>query len=320
MFYERWLRPVHADRVRMLSPGGRALVVRSRRHTPMRPKPAGAASDVRREIAAIGRYPRKRLGQHFLADPQTAQRIVRLAAPDAERVVEIGPGLGALSELLVQSAEETWLIEVDAALAERLRAKFAHLARVHVVEADVLAVDFTSLLGSGAPAVLVGNLPYNIGTAVLTAALAQARCFSRMVLTLQREVVERLVAPPGSKTYGALSVLTQFAAQVRPALRIAPGAFVPRPKVESEVVIVEPYGRPPVAVSNPKLFRRLVRTVFTQRRKQLVNSLRPLCSDPTEPLGRAGIDPVRRPETLTLSEFATLSNALAEQDTGARSC
>jgi len=124
-------------------------------------------------------------------------------------------------------------------------------------------------------------------------------------------VVERLVAPPGGKTYGALSVLTQLAAQVRPAFRVASGAFVPCPKVESEVVIVEPYGTPPVAVTDPTLFRRLVRTVFTQRRKQLVNSLRSLCRDPTATLRRAGIEPMRRPETLSLSEFAALSNVLS---------
>jgi 16S rRNA (adenine1518-N6/adenine1519-N6)-dimethyltransferase len=282
-----------------------------RGHTSLESAPPRPGSVVRRELAAIGRRPRKRLGQHFLVDPQVARRIVQLAAPQAERVVEIGPGLGALSELFVQSAGEIWLIEVDADLAQRLRATFAHLSRVHVVEADVLTVDFTTLLGPGAPAVLVGNLPYNIATAVLAAALAQARCFSRMVLMLQREVVERLVAPPGGKTYGALSVLTQFAAQVHPAFVVGPGAFVPRPKVDSEVVIVEPYATPPVAVTDPKLFRRLVKTVFTQRRKQLLNSLRPVCRDPREPLQRAGIEPKRRPETLSLSEFAALSNALS---------
>ena len=158
----------------MLSPGGRALVVRSRGHTPVGPKPPRPGSGVRRALAAIGRYPRKRLGQHFLADPRIAQRIVQLAAPHAERVVEIGPGLGALSELLVQSASETWLIEVDAALAQRLRSTFAHLPRVHVVEADVLAVDFAALMGPGAPAVLVANLPYNIATPVLQRRWRQA--------------------------------------------------------------------------------------------------------------------------------------------------
>jgi 16S rRNA (adenine1518-N6/adenine1519-N6)-dimethyltransferase len=288
-----------------------------RERTSVEPKQPRLGPNVRRELAAIGRHPRKRLGQHFLADSQIAQRIVALATPRAERVVEIGPGLGALSDLIVQSAEETWLIEVDTDLAERLRSKFAHLPRVHVVEANALALNFATLLGPGATAVLVANLPYNIATAILAAALAQARCFSRMVLMLQREVVDRLVAPPGSKTYGALSVLTQFAAQVRPAFRVAPGAFVPRPKVESEVVIVEPYDTPPVEVTDVKLLRHLVRAVFTQRRKQLVNSLRSLCSDPTDTLTRAGVDPKRRPETLSLSEFAALSNALAEHHAGA---
>ena len=174
--------------------------MRGRRHTSVGPKPPRPGSGVRRDLAAIGRYPRKRLGQHFLADPQIAERIVQLAAPHAERVVEIGPGLGALSELLVQSGEEIWLIEVDADLAQRLRSKFADLRHVHVVEADVLAVDFTTLLGAGAPAVLIANLPYNIATAVLAAALAQARCFSLMVLMIKREVVDRFFSPPGSKT------------------------------------------------------------------------------------------------------------------------
>ncbi len=288
-------------------------MVRSREQTP---KHGQAASGVRRELAAMGRRPRKRLGQHFLADPQMARRIVELAAPAAsEAAVEIGPGLGALTELLVERAAETWLIEVDADLVQRLRATYAQRPLVHVVEGDVLKVDFARLLGAHAPAVLVANLPYNIATAVLATALAQARCFSRMVLMLQREVVERLVAAPGSKTYGALSVLTQFAARVRPALRVAPGAFVPRPKVESEVVIVEPYATPPVAVRDPALFRRVVKVVFTQRRKQLANSLRPLCRAPAEPLRRAGIDPMRRPETLSLSEFAALSDALEAHNT-----
>lgn len=274
----------------------------------------GGASGVRGTLAAMGRHPRKRLGQHFLADPHVARRIVELAGlRTCDRVVEIGPGLGALTQLLVERAAETWLIEVDADLVQRLRATYAQRPQVHVVEADVLKVDFARLLGGAAPAVLVANLPYNIATAVLASALAQARCFSRMVLMLQLEVVERLVAAPGSKIYGALSVLTQFAARVHPALRVPPAAFVPRPKVESEVVIVEPYATPPVTVRDAALFRRVVKVVFTQRRKQLVNSLRPLCRAPAEPLHRAGIDPMRRPETLSLAEFAALSDAVGGQ-------
>jgi 16S rRNA (adenine1518-N6/adenine1519-N6)-dimethyltransferase len=262
-------------------------------------------------LASIGRRPRKRLGQHFLADPAIAQRVVDLAQlSGTEHVIEIGPGLGALSDILVRRAGALWLIEVDAELADRLAARYADQPHVHVVRADVLTVDFAHLLGTAAPAVVVANLPYNIATAVLAALLAQQRRFHRLVLMMQREVVGRLRAQPGSKDYGALSVFTQFAARVRPGLRVGPGAFVPRPKVESEVIIVEPRQAAPVEVKDPAMLTQVVRAVFSQRRKQLGNSLRPLCADAAAVLRRAGIDPTRRPETLTLAEFAALSNAL----------
>ena len=273
---------------------------------------------VRRELARIGRRPRKRLCQHFLADARIAERIVALAQLHGEeRVVEIGPGLGALSKQLAAQARELWLIEVDAELARRLTAEYGGQAHVHVVTADVLTIDFAELLGSGEPAVVVANLPYNIATAVLAALLAQPQRFRRMVLMLQREVVERLRAAPGSKQYGVLSVLTQYAARLQTAMRVGPEAFVPRPRVESEVIVVEPRAQPAVAVRDPALFRRVVRTVFTQRRKQLVNSLRPLCRDAAHVLRRVQIDPTRRPETLTLEEFAALSDALYTQTTDA---
>jgi 16S rRNA (adenine1518-N6/adenine1519-N6)-dimethyltransferase len=270
---------------------------------------------IRRELASIGQRPRKRLGQHFLADADIAHRIVSLAAlRDTDRVVEIGPGLGALSDILADRTGALWLIEIDAALAAHLRTKYAARHHVHVVAADVLDVDFAALLGAGTPAVVVANLPYNIATAVLSTLLDQHDCFARMVLMLQREVVERLHAQPGSKAYGALSVLTQLAACVRPGMRVGPEAFVPRPKVESEVIVVEPHDQPPVHVADTKRFARVVRTAFNQRRKQLANSLRPLCADPTAALRAAHIDSRRRPETLTLAEFAALSEALSRSE------
>jgi 16S rRNA (adenine1518-N6/adenine1519-N6)-dimethyltransferase len=266
---------------------------------------------VRRELASIGRRPRKRLGQHFLADPSIARRIVDLAElRPTDRAVEVGPGLGALSDTLVQVAGELFLIELDTELGSHLQSKYAHLPHVRVITGDVLTIDFSSLLGVGPPAVVVANLPYNIAAAVLAHLLEHRQCFARMVLMLQREVVERLHAQPGSKAYGALSVFTQFAARLRPGIRVGPEAFVPRPKVESEVVIVEPYGAAPVHVTDPALFRRIVRTAFNQRRKQLANSLRLLSKDPAAALRAAGIDPTRRPETLSLAEFAALSNVL----------
>jgi len=270
-------------------------------------RPAGA---VRRELAGMGRHPRKRLGQHFLADKTIAQRIVALAhLRGSERVVEIGPGLGALTDVLSECAGELWLIEVDTDFAARLQAQYADRDRVHIVQRDVLTVDFAALLGAGEPAIVVANLPYNIATAILTA-LLDAHCFARLVLMLQREVVDRLRAEPGTKAYGALSVYTQLAARLRPGLRVGAEAFVPRPKVESEVIVVEPYAQSPVDVDDPALLNRLVRTVFNHRRKQLANSMRALSDDPAAVLCAAHVEPTRRPETLTLAEFATLSNAL----------
>jgi 16S rRNA (adenine1518-N6/adenine1519-N6)-dimethyltransferase len=266
-----------------------------------------------RLLATLGRRPRKRLGQHFLADTGVARRIVELARLNGtERVIEIGPGLGALTALLAERARELWLIEVDADFASRLRAQYAHAPQVHVVEADALRIDFAAMLGPGDPAVVVANLPYNVATAILATLVDRPACFSRLVLMLQREVVERLRAAPGSKDYSALSVYTQFAARLRPGLRVGPAAFVPRPKVESEVIVIEPYLTPPLAVADLALFKRVVRTAFNQRRKQLRNSLRPVCSEPTALLRGVNIDPSRRPETLTLAEFAALSNALHE--------
>jgi 16S rRNA (adenine1518-N6/adenine1519-N6)-dimethyltransferase len=280
--------------------------VRHQRSTPSGP--------IRRALASIGRRPRKRLGQHFLADAGVAQRIVDLAQlHGSETVVEIGPGLGALSDRLLPRVAALWLIEVDADLAAHLQAKYADQPHVHVVCSDVLGVDFVELLGAPMPAVVVANLPYNIATAVLAHLLEQHRSFSRLVLMLQREVAERLRADPGSKDYGALTVFTQFAARVRSGLRVSPHAFVPAPKVDSEVIIVEPYAQPPVEVRDPALLKRVVGTVFNQRRKQLANSLRPICADPVGALRAAHIDPTRRPETLSLAEFAALSNVLKER-------
>lgn len=266
---------------------------------------------VRRQLAGLGHRPRRSLGQHFLADPNIARRIVDLAAIDkSHRVVEIGPGLGALTELLAQRAGKLILVEYDADLARELRAKFADAAHVSVVEADALEVDFAAMLEETEGTILVANLPYNIATAVLARALDQRRLFARMVVMIQREVAERLRASPGTKTYGALSVLTQVAATVRRGFRVGPGAFVPRPEVDSEVVILEPSREWRAAIGDFDAFRRLVQALFSQRRKQLANSLRQLSEHPADLLRSLDIDPMRRAETLSLDEFAKLSNAL----------
>jgi len=271
--------------------------------------PGGRRGKVRGELRALGQVPRKRFGQHFLADPSVAERIVALARLSGqEAVIEVGPGLGALTDALVRSSREIWLIEIDIGLAENLRQKYAALPHVHVIEGDVLDVDFTTLLPAGEAATVVANLPYNIATPLIAEMLKQAPLFRKMVVMVQREVADRLRAKPGSKDYSGLSVCTQFAATVRKGFIVGPGAFVPRPRVDSEVVVIEPHAKPPVEVNDATAFRKLVQTVFLQRRKQLINSLKAATDHPAEILQQAGIDPRRRPETLNLEEFARLAN------------
>lgn len=268
---------------------------------------------VRDELAQLGQHPRKRFGQHFLSDTAIAARIVQLAQIDAgDAVIEIGPGLGALTDPLVQSAGRVWLIEIDSGLAERLRQRYAGQAHVEVIEADALSVDFAALLPPATQAVVIGNLPYNIATPLIAELLKRHESFRRLVFMVQREVAERLRAQPGSKDYSSLSVLTQLAARVDKGFVVGPAAFVPRPKVDSEVIRIEPHTQPPVSVADPAAFTRLVQTVFRQRRKQLANSLKPLSPTPESILRRAGIDPKRRPETLSLAEFAHLSEVLQQ--------
>jgi 16S rRNA (adenine1518-N6/adenine1519-N6)-dimethyltransferase len=272
---------------------------------------APPAGKVRRQLADLGHRPRRSLGQHFLADPTIARKIVDLARITGPAcVVEIGPGLGALTEELAQRASKLILIEYDTGLTSDLRLRFEGVEHVTIIEADVLEVDFAQALEAVPVAIVVANLPYNIGTAVLARLLDHRRLFSRIVVMVQREVAERLRAAPGSKAYGALSVLTQVAATVQRGFRVAPGAFVPRPEVDSEVVVIEPSLGWRADIGDFDRFRRLVQTVFSQRRKQLVNSLRPLSRSPADLLRSIGIDPTRRAETLSLDEFAKLSQAI----------
>jgi len=270
---------------------------------------------VRHELAAIDRRPRKRLGQHLLADPGVIRRIVALAGlTGQESVLEIGPGLGALSEELARRCARLCLIEIDRDFAARLRERFAVSPHVDIVEQNVLKADLSALCPE--PTIVVANLPYNISTPVLFRLLDHADRFPRLVLMLQREVAERLRAQPGQDSYGVLSVMVQFRARVRHGLHVDAAAFVPRPKVASEVVVLEPYERSPVTVTDPRDLRLVVRGAFQQRRKQLVNSLGTLTSDPRQILAVAGIDPTRRPETLSLAEFGRLADALTSRRAG----
>jgi 16S rRNA (adenine1518-N6/adenine1519-N6)-dimethyltransferase len=273
------------------------------------PPSAAEGGTLRRRLADIDHRPRRALGQHFLADPGIARKIVDLARiREEDRVIEIGPGLGALTDLLAARASRLLLIEYDSDLAQELRARYSDRPHVEVLEADALEVDFRTVVDGDA--IVVANLPYNVATPILARLLDRRELFSRIVVMIQREVAERLRARPGSKAYGALSLLTQLVADVQRGFAVRPSAFVPRPKVDSEVIVVEPSAELRAAVDDFQQFRRVVQTAFGQRRKQLANSLRGLTDDPASVLAGVGIDPHRRPETLSLEEAARLSNAL----------
>lgn len=268
---------------------------------------------VRDELRSLDRGARKALGQHFLTNRHVAERIVRTAAPHvSDTVVEIGPGLGALSDELADAAGTLWLVELDHELGARARARFADRDNVHVLVADALRVDFRDLLGADTRALLVANLPYNVATEILLRHLEPPTAFGKMVVMIQLEVAQRLAAPPGGKTYGVLSVMAQLVARTRIVFRVPPSAFTPPPKVESAVVEIEPLAQPPVAIRRRDVFKQVVRTAFGQRRKHLSNSLRPLAVDIADRLRDAGIDPQRRPETLSLAEFAAIADRIPD--------
>jgi 16S rRNA (adenine1518-N6/adenine1519-N6)-dimethyltransferase len=259
-------------------------------------------------------FARKRFGQHFLVRPAIAEHIVALAGLCDDSVgLEIGPGRGALTRLLAPRCRRLLLIEVDRDLAEQLRRTYAGQSAVEVITGDVLELDLQALIGVAAPVTVVANLPYNISTPVLMRLLGEPTLFERHILMLQREVAERIVAAPGGKTYGALSVVVQAVADARIAMRVPPTAFAPRPQVESAVVVIEPRRPAPLDTAQRHELRRVVRTAFSRRRKQLANVIAPLTPDPHAVLTALGLDPRQRPENLTPADFIRLAAALKPQ-------
>jgi 16S rRNA (adenine1518-N6/adenine1519-N6)-dimethyltransferase len=248
--------------------------------------------------------PRKRFGQHFLTDRHYLARVVEAIAPrHDDAMVEIGPGTGLLTAELAPALERLHVVEIDRDLAAQLRVRFAP-GHVTVHEADALEFDFASL---PAPLRVVGNLPYNVSTPILFAIAAIADRVRDCTFMLQREVVDRMVAAPDTPEYGRLSVMLQYRFAMQCVLRVPPGAFTPPPKVESAVVRMVPLaeGRPRAA--DEARFGRLVAAAFSQRRKTLRNAARALAGP--EAFERAGIDGIRRGETLSVAEFIALSDA-----------
>lgn len=274
----------------------------------------GARSEARRVLADAGLRPRRRFGQHFLCDRAVVERIVRTAAlGQGTTVLEIGPGLGALTEALAACAARVHAIEIDRDLAARLRERFAAQPWVTVHEGDVLALPLGEIVPEP-DAVVVANLPYNISTPILFRLLEQRARFPRAVLMLQREVALRLTARPGSRTWGVLPVLIQTWGDVQFALAVSRHSFLPRPRVDSAVVTIAWRREPCVSLEDPLLFRAVVRAAFGQRRKTLRNALGALAAGRgvaiEAVLDAARIDPRARAEVLTLEDFARIARAI----------
>jgi 16S rRNA (adenine1518-N6/adenine1519-N6)-dimethyltransferase len=261
---------------------------------------------------------RKSLGQHFLTDARILARIAdALALTGSETVIEVGPGRGALTDLLAERAARVIAVEVDRLLVPRLRARYAERPHVTIVEADVLTTDLGAL--AGGPFVLAGNVPYYITTPILFHALEHPRA-DRAVYLVQKEVAERVVAAPGSAAYGALSVNVQAVATATLCFGVKPGAFAPPPRVDSAVIRVVPRPDPVVPPHAEAAFKRLVLAAFAQRRKQLKAVVRGVAGVDTaaaDALVRAaGLDPTARPETLGPAQFAALLARLGDRAGG----
>src|SRR3954470_22047621 len=251
---------------------------------------------------------RKSLGQHFLTDRRILGRIAdALHLTGTETVLEIGPGRGALTDILVERAGRLIAIEYDRALAEMLRQKYARRSNVLIAEADVLDVSLGEL--AAGPYVLVGNVPYYITTPILFHALTPPRA-ERAVYLVQKEVAQRLSASPGSKEYGALTVNVAAVARAETLFGVSAGAFSPPPKVESAVVRVTPLSDPLITSDEERPFRTLVQGAFGMRRKQMrrvVRSLYALDAEQADALlATAGIEPADRPEVLSVGQFVAL--------------
>jgi 16S rRNA (adenine1518-N6/adenine1519-N6)-dimethyltransferase len=256
--------------------------------------------------------PRKRFGQNVLRDKHVLDRIIAAAdiQPD-DRILEIGPGLGALTERLLATGQPVFAVEIDRDLGAALQARNEQNLEVKI--GDVLRLDWQALL-QNPPYKLVANLPYNISSQVLFKALDHRHAFRCLVLMFQKEVGDRLVAEEGSRDYGILSVLMQTWFQIDRVAKVPPGAFSPPPKVDSVVLCLKPLQVPRLTLNDETLYRKLVRGAFAQRRKTLRNSLLGSgwsAEQVDEALCETEIDPRRRGETLKIEEFGVLANILS---------
>lgn len=253
--------------------------------------------------------PRKRFGQHFLVDPATIAEIVAAIQPrESETIVEVGPGQGAISGPLAKRAGNFHAIELDRDLAAELRKQFSSQANVTIHEGDVLEFDFATL---GHELRVVGNLPYNISTPLLFRLVEFGQIIRDMHFMLQKEVVDRLSAPPGNKTYGRLSIMLGCSMEIVPLFDVPAAAFYPPPKVTSSVVRMRPLPAGTFEIIDHDKLSHLVAEAFSQRRKTLRNALKGSATE--DDLVAAGMNPQSRPERASIAHYVALANLIARR-------
>ena len=260
----------------------------------------------------LGHRARKRFGQNFLHDQNIIEQIVDVINPQTgENLVEIGPGLAALTEPVADRSGHLNVIEIDRDLADRLESHPFLNEKLTVTRGDAMKINFDDFIDGDEPMRVFGNLPYNISTPLIFHLLQYTDSIKDMHFMLQKEVVDRLAAQPGSKTYGRISVSVQQACRVTPVLTVPAGAFNPPPKVESAVVRLEPYSASPTPVTDKQQLHTLCLQAFNQRRKTIRNNLKGLLNE--SQLAELGIDPGARPETLSVADYCNMANYLSEQ-------
>jgi len=252
---------------------------------------------------------RKRFGQNFLQDTRIIHQIIMaINAQPTEHLVEIGPGQGAITEPLLGTNCQLDVVELDRDLVEHLDNKFSQIERFTLHSADALTFDFSSLSNSQ-PLRIIGNLPYNISTPLLFHLISQDAHIKDMHFMLQKEIVNRLQAQPGSKQFGRLSIMIQLHCRVDALFDVEPECFDPQPKVMSSIVRLTPHESQKYFIDDMVLFEKIVKTAFSQRRKTIRNTLKALCNDETFYV--AGIEPSDRAEALGIDAFVNLSNHIS---------
>lgn len=258
----------------------------------------------------LGHQAKKRFGQNFLFEPHIISNIVDAINPEpGENLVEIGPGLGALTEPVVERAAKLSVVELDRDLAHRLKHHPFLAPHLTIYETDALKFDFSQLADSPESLRIFGNLPYNISTPLIFHLLSFHQSIKDMHFMLQKEVVERMAAMPNSKAYGRLSIMTQYQCQVIPVMEIPPTAFKPAPKVDSAIVRLIPHRQIAEPVDDIEMLNKVCITAFNQRRKTIRNSFKKLLS--AEQLSALAIDDNLRPENLTIAQYVAIANSLS---------